>query len=225
MNDDSTPKTAREDQSPVLPAETTDEPENKCNRSGRKQLTRKTLCLLLATALATLAALLFYVLSEHRTPDFNELLTQARLAKLPKAIENLKVETRPAMVDDRVMRNHHWLFVRFEAEPDDIDRFANSSPSIDKSNLRPLSTATYGSENPSWWLIDPSASGWIYGFHKQEGILTGCVVVDNDSNAVLIFIWFGTDLQNRNAQFWLDDLKDDAEDVVEDLYRKVQDLL
>ena len=224
MNDESNRETARKDQLPILPAGTADKPENGGNRSGRKRLTRKTLCLLLATTLAILTAVLFCVFRGYRAPDFNELLIQTRLAECPEAIENLKVEIRPAMVDDQVVPDHHWLFVRFEAEPNDIDQFVNSSPTIDKSNLRSLSTASYSSENPSWWLINPSASGWIYGLHKQEGILTGCVVVDNDSNAVLIFVWFGADLQTRDAQAWLDDLKDDVEDVVEDLYRKVQDL-
>jgi hypothetical protein len=166
--------------------------------------------------LASAVALLFCILNERDAPDFNELLSRARLARLPASIMNLQVDIRPAIDDGRMVPNEYWFFARFEAKPDDIDRFVNESAGIDKSRFRPLSSAVESSENPSWWSIDPSSSGRIYTIRGQHDAETGNLAVDDASNVVLMFIWLEAD-----PPYSTEDLKEDLEDLVEDLYRKL----
>jgi hypothetical protein len=193
-----------------------DIPANEASKPSGKRFTKKKVWLFVAVVLATAVALLFYILNERDAPDFNELLTRAKLARLPASIMNLQVEIRPAIDDGRPVPNEHWLFARFEAEPDDIGRFVNESACIDKRRFRPLSSSTNSSENPSWWSIDRSSSGWIYTIWGQHGTGTGNLVVDDESNVVLMFIWFEAD-----PPYSTEDLKEDLEDFVEDLYRKL----
>ena len=106
-----------------------DEQMSRCNRPGRKRFTKKKLCFLLVPALAILMVIIFFAFNEYHTPDFNELLTRAQLAKLPESVKNLKVDTRPVMVKGRTVPNLCYLFIKFQAEPNDINNFIANSPS------------------------------------------------------------------------------------------------
>lgn len=192
-----------------------DMPANGPNKPSGTRFTRKKVWLFVAMVLAS-AALLFYILNEPNAPDLNELLTRAKLAKLPASTMNLQVDIRPAIDEGLTVPNEHWLFARFEAEPDDICRFVHESASIDKSRFRPLGSATNSSENPSWWSIDRSSSGRIYTIRGQNDTEAGNLAVDDDSNAVLMFIWFEAD-----PPYSIEDLKENLEDLAEDLYRKL----
>jgi hypothetical protein len=192
-----------------------DIPAKGCKNRARKRSTIRKAWLFAIIVLAGAAALLFYTLNERDAPDFNELLTRAKLARLPASITHLQVDIRPAVDNGQTVPNEYWLFARFEAEPDDIGRFVNESAGIDKRSSRPLSTATNSSENPSWWSIDQSAPGRIYHFRSHEDIHTGDVVVDDASNTVLLFVWFQAD-----PPYSIEDLKEDVEDLAEDVYRK-----
>lgn len=202
-----------------------DEQISRCNRPGRKRFTKNRLCFLLFPSLTILMAILFLAVNMYRTPDFNELLTWARLAKLPKSIKNLKVDTRTAMDNGRAVPNTGELFIRFQAEPNDIDNFINNSPGIDKNRFRPLNTAVNSNPNPPWWVINRSASGRIYIIPEDKDILGGTVTIDDDSRTVLIYMYFTANPQIRDALFFLENLKDNSEEFVEDLIHEVSDVL
>jgi hypothetical protein len=193
-----------------------DIPANGPNAPSGKRFTRKRVWLLVAIVLASVVALLFCILKERDAPDFNELLRRAKLARLPASTVNLQVDIRPAVDDGRTVPKEYWLFARFEAEPDDIGRFVNESAGIDKSRFRPLSRAVESSENPSWWSMDRSSSGRIYTIRGQHDTETGNLAIDDESNVVLMFIWFKAD-----PPYSIEDLEEDIEDLVEDLYRKL----
>ena len=115
-----------------------DERKNGCNRPDRKRFTRKKLYLLLIVTLVIITVLLFLAVNIFHTPDLSELLRRAKLAKFPESIQNLQFETRPIMDNDPGEPEQRYLFIRFQAEPNDIDKFINNSPGIDKANFRPL---------------------------------------------------------------------------------------
>ncbi len=195
-----------------------------CSRPGRKRFTRKRLCFLLVTALVILAVLLFYAFNKYRTPDFNELLTRAKLAKLPESIKNLQVDTRPVMDNEQAEPDQRYLFIRFQAESNDIDNFINNSPSIDKNSFRPLIPLPNSDQVPTWWPTDQSTSGRICDFARQRNI-QGIVAVYDDSNTVRICVWYIANPQLRDTQIFLENLKDDSEDFLGDLYHEVKDAL
>ena len=201
-----------------------DELKDGCNRPVRKRFTGKRLCFLLVTALVILAALLFYAVSKYRTPDPNVLLTRAKLAKLPESLKNLQVDTRPVMDNNRTEPDQRYLFIRFQAEPNDIDNFINNSPSIDKNSFRPMLPLPDSEQVPTWWPTDQSISGRIYNCARQRDI-QGIVAVYDDSNTVCICVWYVVNPQLRDTQRFLEDLKDDSEDFVGDLYHEVKDAL
>ena len=202
-----------------------DEHISRCNRLGRKRFTKKRLCFLLFPSLAILMAILFLTVNIYHTPDFNELLTWARLAKLPESIKNLQVHIRPAMDNGRAVSNEGELYIRFQAEPNDVDNFINNSPGIDKNRFRPLNTAVNSNLNPPWWVINRSASGRIYIIPENKDIFGGTVVIDDDSSTVLIYMYFVANPQIREAQLFLENLKDNTEEFVEDLIHEVSDVL
>jgi hypothetical protein len=104
-----------------------EERKNRSNRVWLKRFIRIIVCLILVIMLVILAALLFYAVNLHHKPDLDELLARARLAKLPESIKNLQVETRPILDDEgRVAPNHGEMYVRFEAETNDIEKFINN---------------------------------------------------------------------------------------------------
>ena len=148
-----------------------DEQVSSCNRLGRKRFTRRKLCILLVAALVILAVLLLYAANKYYTPDLDELMTRAKLTKLPESTENLQVETRPDMENDRAIPNRSILFVQFQAEPNDIDNFITKSPSIDKNSFHPLSPLDDRDQVPTWFLADQSTSGRAY--HLMETDIEG----------------------------------------------------
>jgi len=200
--------------------------QNGINKPRRKRFTRKSMCFLLVTVFVILTALLFYAANKYHTPNIDEVLAWAKLAKLPESIQNFNIETRPAMVNNRAIPNERFLFVRFQAEPNDIEEFINNSASINKISYRPLSAAHNSKANPPWWFINQSASGRIYSLPKQDNIPNhaSCVVVDNDSNTVLLFIWSVANPYIRDVEVFLDNLKDDSKEIAEDLIHEVSDL-
>jgi hypothetical protein len=192
---------------------------NSSTEPGRKRFASIIKGFLLFTALAVLALLLFCIVNAYRLPDANNILARAKLAKLPESISNLEVDTCRATVDGRTVFNEAWLFIRFQADPNDIDRFLSNSPGIDKSRFRALSTASYSDENPAWWSIDHSASGRIYSLPDGGDIRAGNVIVNEDSSTVHLFIWIVAHRRVHQAQNSLENLYGEIEDRVEDLTR------
>jgi len=201
-----------------------DEQRNISDRPDRKRLTRKKLCLLLVPVFAILTVLLFYIINVYHMPDLNELLIRAKLAKLPESIKNLQAETRPYMDNGRAVPNTGELFIRFEAEPNNIDKFINNSPGIDKNRIRPLSTAVNSNLNPPWWIINRAASGRIYSIPEHGDSHAGTVVIDGDSGTVLIYMWFAVNPQIPEMQNAIEDMYDESVDFLEDVLHEVLDL-
>ncbi len=191
-------------------------------RLDRKRFTRKKLCFLLVAALVMLAALLFYAVNKYYTPDLNELLTRAKLAKLPESIKNLQVDTRPDMENDRAVPKQGILFVRFQAEPNDIGNFIANSPGIDKNSFRPLSPLDDRDQVPTWFLTDQSTSGKTYRFKEKD--IEAIVAVCDDSNTVSIGAYYIVNPRIRDTEDFVEDLKDDLEDFVDDLIHEVLDV-
>ena len=197
--------------------------ENISNRPGRRRFTRKNVCLLLVTALVILSVLLFYAVNIYHTPDFNELLTMAKLAKLPESIKNFQVDTRPVMDNDRKEPKQSYLYIRFQAEPNDIDNFITSSPGIDKNNFRPLRPLLASDEVPTWWSADQSTSGRMYYSHESKYI-NGMVAVYDDSNTVRIGVWYIVNPQLLDMQNDIENIYDDSGEFLEDVLHEVMDL-
>jgi len=197
--------------------------QNRPNKPDRKRFTRKNLCLLLVAALVILTVLLFLAVNIYHTPDYNELLTRAKLAKLPESVKNLQVDTRPFMSKGREVPNQGELFIGFQAEPNDIDSFINNSPIIDKNSFRPLPPSLDSDEDPAWWPTDQSTSGRMYVFREREDIV-GMVAVYDDSNTVRIWMVYIVNPQLRDMQNFLEDLKDSSDDFFDNLLHEVQDL-
>ena len=170
--------------------------------------------------------LLFYAVNIYHTPGVNELLRRAKLAKLPESIKNLQVDTldaRPVKRNDRPEPKQCSLFIRFQAEPNDIDNFINNSPGIDKNNFRPLRPLPDGDDVPTWWPTDQSTSGRMYDSHKSKYIY-GMVAVYDDSNTVRILVWYIVNPQLIEMQIAIEDIRDDCEDFLDDVLHEVLDL-
>jgi len=200
-----------------------DEQKNISNTPGRKRLTRKRLCLLLVTAMLILTVLLFYIVNLYHTPDYNELLTRAKLAKLPESIKNLQVDTSPLMSRRRAVPYRAELIMRFEADPNDIDSFITNSPGIDKNGFRPLHPLPDSDEVPTWWPTDQSTSGRMYNCREQKHI-HGHVYVYDDFNTIRIWMLYTINPQLLEMEIFLDDLKGGFEDFLDNLLHEVQDL-
>jgi hypothetical protein len=171
--------------------------KNIFNGTGRKRFTRKSLSLLLVPVFVISTALLFYVVNIYHTPDLNELLARAKLAKLPESIKNLQVDTRPNLDNDgRAVPNTSEMLVRFEAEPNDVDNFINNSPDIDKNSFRPLVPLPDSDEVPTWWPTDDS-SGRMY-FIRDIRDISVMVAIYDDSNTVRISMWYVVNPQLRD---------------------------
>ena len=204
-----------------------DEQKNRSKRSGLKRFIRIIVCLLLVTALVILSVLLLYAVNLHHKPDLDELLIRAELAKLPESIKNLQVETRLYFDDDigRIALNLGELLVRFEAEPNDIENFINSSPGIDKNFVRSVGSLPESEDEPTWWPTDDS-SGLMYVFGQWD--IEGMVRVYNDSNSVRIWARYIVNPKLEDIKNFIERIYDDPDaflvDLLGDLYEKVQDL-
>ena len=199
-----------------------DDQNNVSNRAVQKRFSRKKLCWLLVIAFVIITVLLFFAVNIYHTPDLNELLRRAKLAKLPESIKNLQVETLPHMEDGRAIPNHGELLVRFEAESNDIDKFIIHSPGIDKNRFRPLRPLPDSDEVPTWWPTDDS-SGRMYTFRVRDDI-DGMVAVYDDSNTVRIWAWYIVNPRLRDMQNDIEDMHDAFEDFIDDLLHEVLDL-
>jgi len=199
-----------------------DDQNNVSNRAVQKRFSRKKLCWLLVIAFVIITVLLFFAVNIYHTPDLNELLRRAKLAKLPESIKNLQVETLPHMEDGRAIPNHGELLVRFEAESNDIDKFIIHSPGIDKNRFRPLRPLLDSDEVPTWWPTDDS-SGRMYTFRVRDDI-DGMVAVYDDSNTVRIWAWYIVNPRLRDMQNDIEDMHDAFEDFIDDLLHEVLDL-
>jgi hypothetical protein len=178
-----------------------DSQETKCNRMSRKKFNKRLSWIFLIVVVVVLAFLLFFFTSSRHTAGYREILTKAQLAELPTSMNLLKSEIR------RASFNECWLFIRFQAEPNDIQSFVSKSKSIDINRKRPLSTASYSAENPVWWSINRSARGQIYGLEEQDSVRAGNVVVDEETDTVLIFIWYIANPKLKAAEEIWDDVK------------------
>ncbi len=178
---------------------------------GKKRFAKRLKWLFLIVALLIPAVLLFSFVRAWYRVDSDEILTKARLSELPNSIENLTVETRHPTFNQR------WLFMRFQAEPNDIHRFISSSPGIDPNRSRPLNAATApdSEDNPDWWSMNLSLPGRAYGLPAPGTIMGGNVLVDDDTDTVLIFIAFKVHERMRI---------DPVEEFLEDAWHEVQDL-
>ena len=201
------------------------EQNNGTVKPGRKRFTKKTVCWFLTAALVVMAALFSFAGYLYRVPDYNELLTRARLAQLPESTKNLQVETRPYMRNSRAVSNKGELFMRFQAEPNDIASFVNNSPGIDTNRFHPLNKSGMP-YNPPWWIINRSASGRIYSFWgTDDGLHFGVVVVDEDSDTVLIYMCFIVNPQLRDMQNDFEEFKDDCDDFLDDFKHEALDII
>ena len=209
----------------MKPNETSEQGQqkNRCKRPGRKRLTRKKLFILLVTTLVILTVLLFYVINLYHTPDLDKLLIRAKLAKFPESIQNLQFETRPVMDNDPEEPKHGYLFIRFQAKPNDIDNFITSSPGIDKDQFRPLRPLLASDQVPTWWSTDESKSGRMYVYRDQKYI-NAMVAVYDDSNTVRIGVWYIVNPQLLELQKNIEELHEAFEDFLDDMLREVLDL-
>jgi hypothetical protein len=189
--------------------------QNEVDKPRRKRINRKIIFVLLIIALGITAVLFIWIHEINKLPTSSEILVMAKLAQPSELSKDLKVEIRPAMVDNRVIPRHCWLFIRFQMEPNEIRNYLSNSPGIDMNTYRPLSVASYSEENPPWWQINPSAPGRIYKLTEQKNIMTGAVAVDDDTNTVLIFVWYGVESQNQ---------MDVVEELIEDVWHEVTDV-
>jgi hypothetical protein len=203
-----------------------EEQKNGYNRPAQKRFSRKKLCWLLVIAFVIITVLLFFVANIYHKPDLNELLIRAKLAKLPESVKNLRVETRdarPVKANDRSEPKQCHLFIRFQAEPNDIDNFITSSPGIDKNNFRPLRPLPDGDDVPTWWATDQTTSGRMYFSHEQKYI-HGTVAVYDDSNTVRICVWYIVNPLLLDMQENIEDMHDAFEDFLYDMLHEVLDL-
>ena len=166
------------------------DPSNKRRkRQGYRHHATKTLGLVLIILLGILIVSGFTLHRNiHHRPNVNEILTNAGLAVLPQAIENLMVDTRPLIGTGRGGKRHidfnrRVLFVRFEAEPQAIDSFIDNSESIDRTTLQPLKRC-YGSrdEAPMWWWNDEAIAGRSSNMSWQEDNVVGSRLFVHDDN-------------------------------------------
>ena len=200
-----------------------DEQKNGSNRPGLKRFTKRFLCLLLVIAFVILTVLLFLAENVYHTPDLDELLIRAKLAKFPESIKNLQVETRPVMDNDRAEPKQCYLYIRFQAEPNDIDNFITSSPGIDKDQFRPLRPMLASDQVPTWWPTDEVKSGRMYVYRDQKYI-NAMVAVYDDSNIVRIGVWYIVNPQLLELQKNIEELHEAFEDFFDDMLREVLDL-
>ena len=195
-------------------------------KPGRKRFNKKTVCWFLAAVLVVIAALFSFAGYLYRVPDYNELLARAKLAQLPESTKNLQVETRPYINDERKIPNTGELYMRFQAEPNDIVNFVNNSPGIDTNRFRPLNKSVNSSSNPPWWIINQSASGRIYTFSEPDDELHfAAVIVDENSNTVLIYICFVVNPQLREMQNTFEKFGDKCGDFLDDSMHEALDII
>ena len=178
--------------------------------------------MLLVPVLIILTVLFFYVVSVYHKPDLDELLIRAKLAKLPESVRNLQVDTLPNIVRSRAVPNQSEMLVRFEAEPNDIDKFINNSLSIDKNSFRPLFPLPDDGHVPSWWPTDDS-SGRRYWFRVRDDI-QGMVAVYDSSNTVRIWALYIVNPQLRDMQNTFESMYDGSMDFLQDMLHEVMDL-
>jgi hypothetical protein len=201
-----------------------DEQKNNSNMPGKKRFFRKKLCWILAIAFVIIMVLLFFAANIYHTPDLNELLVRAKLVKFPETIKNLQVDTRPVMDNDPGEPKHRNLFIRFQAEPNDIDNFIKSSPGIEKNHFRPLHPMPDSNEAPTWWPTEDS-SGRMYFLKRYEReYITGIVAVYDDSNTVRIYARYMVNPRLRNMLEDIEDMRDAFEDFLDDMLHEVMDL-
>ena len=120
------------------------------------------------------------------------------------------------------------MYVRFEAETNDIEKFINNSPSIDTNNVRIVGPLLESEEAPTWWPTDDS-SGRMYVFELYEReYITGMVRVYDDSNTIRIGVRYIVNPQLQKINDFIERIYDDPgaflEDLLEDLYHEVLDL-
>ena len=189
--------------------------QNGINKPRLKRFNRKIVFVLLIVSLGIIAVLLIWILNINNMPNSREILVMAKLAQPSELSKNLKVEIRPAIVNNRVIPKHGWLFIRFQMEPNEFHNYLSNSPSIDMDTYRPLSVLSFCEENPPWWQINYSAPGRIYPLAKQKNIIDGIVAVDDDTNTVLIFVWYGVVTRNQINV---------VEEFLEDVWHEVTDV-
>lgn len=200
-----------------------DEQKNISNRTEIKRFIKKKVCILLVIAFVIITVLLFFVFNIYHKPGLYELLARAKLAKFPSSIKNLQVETRHDMNDGRPSPITSEMYVRFEAEPNDIDNFINNSPGIDKNRIRPLVPLPDDGHVPTWWPTDQTTSGQMYVIHDRRDISVMITVYD-DSNTVRIFMWYVVNPWLLDMKEDIEDLHDAFEDFIDDMLREVLDL-
>ena len=194
------------------------------DRPDRKQFTRKKLYLLLIPAFIILTMLLFFLANIFHTPDLNELLARAKLAKFPESIQNLQFETRPVLDNDPGETKHCNLFIRFQARPNDIDNFIKSSPGIDRNHSRPLRPMPDSDEAPSWWPTDDSSGRMYFLKGYEREYINGIVAVYDDSNTVRICAHYMVNTRLRNMLEDIEDMRDAFDDFIDDMLHEVLDL-
>ena len=201
-----------------------DQQKNGCNTPVRKRFCKRNLYILLIIVFVILTTLLFIADIIYHTPDLNELMARAKLAKFPESIKNLQFETRPVMDNDPGEPKQRYLYIRFQAEPNDIDNFITSSPGIDKDHFLPLRPMPDSNEAPTWWPTDDS-SGRMYFLERYEReYINGMVAVYDDSNNVRIWASYIVNPRLLNMKEDIEDMRDAFDDFLYDLWHEIMDL-
>ena len=204
-----------------------DEHKNKSGRKWLKRFIKAIACLVLIMVLAILAVLLLYAVNLHHIqhmPDLDELLIRLKLAKFPESVRNIHVDIRPCIDDGRIVPNIGEMYVRFEAEPNDIENFINNSPGIDKSTVHqagPSGPLPESEQVPAWWPTNDSTDRRYFVIVIRE---TGIVDVYDGSNTVRIWAQYVINPHITEIQNAIEDIYDEFVDFLEDMLHEVMDL-
>lgn len=140
--------------------------------------------LVLGAVVAVLVALILCMLyiRPNSGSDLASVLTRAGLPELPESATNLTV-----VVDDRRTVN---TYVRFSAEPDEINNFIDGTTSK-KARNRPITLSSVNwvrRGRPSWWVPKECTQGRVY--YLENGNDGGVIAVDDASHTVYVNIWY-----------------------------------
>ncbi len=148
----------------------------------------------LAVALAIMLIVLYNIL---RSPSLAVQLARAGLGRLPDSTINVKFVVWGGLFGPEA------TFIRFDAEPNDIQAFIlESAISLlprEVDSRTPGIRSSFPGESPSWWRPSQSASYMTADIFilSPQGRYRGGVVVDSATGTVYVI------LRNRSGPSWL----------------------
>ncbi len=139
--------------------------------------------LLVAVAAAAVGLILSIVyVRRYSSSDLASTLARAGLPELPGSVTNLTVVEK-----GRDPRN---TYVRFSAEPNEIDDFINGTTSK-KARKRPITLSSVDwvrRAYPPWWVPKECKQGRVYYLEYRRG--GGALAIDDASNTAYLNIWY-----------------------------------